>query len=135
VSKKKNMSSRFASAPTRRTPRRRVETLNRPEYLEMEPGGQVTPALRATTSSMTAVPTAAPGMTVAPPRVSRAPVPRPTESMGRAQSMRRPLATARPTGVATIMDYRHLRGDLRRIVLLSVSLLVLLIVLNLVLNH
>jgi len=129
VSKKKNMSSRFASAPTRRTPRRRVETLNRPEYLEMEPGGQVTPVLRATTSSMTAVPTAA------PPRVSRAPVPRPTESMGRAQSMRRPLATARPTGVATIMDYRHLRGDLRRIVLLSVSLLVLLIVLNLVLNH
>lgn len=135
MSKKKNMSSRFASAPTRRTPRRRVETLNRPEYLEMEPGGQVTPALRATTGSVTAVPTAAPGMTVAPPRVSRPPVPRPTESMGRAQSMRRPLATARPTGVATIMDYRHLRGDLRRIVLLSVSLLVLLIVLNLVLNH
>jgi hypothetical protein len=69
------------------------------------------------------------------PRTDRAPVVR----SGASGRVARPAISRAPvravSAMATTVDYSYLRGDLRRIAVLSISLLFLLIVLNLLLNH
>ena len=150
MSNKKNMSARFASASTRREARRRAEARTRSDVDALMPkdaleaGGPALRGMRGVTaqrptSVMETIGSSGEPLTQrAPlaPRTSRPPVARAAGGSPRAGSGRG-LAPLRPStgGVATIVDYGYLRADLRRIVLLSLSLLVLLIVLNLLLNH
>ena len=134
---KKNMAARYASTHARREARRRSEDRSRTlDHVDRaEPGiaaglGTAPRDAGMGVEQATSVPR---GVTVpVAPRTTRQPVARPAATPRTAVG-RAPL---RPTsGLATVVDYSYLAGDLRRIVLLSAALFVMLVVLNLLLNH
>jgi hypothetical protein len=147
VPNKKNMASRYAAAHSRRDSRRRpdarVPALSGPVDLAAPPDGgasleqgSAAPALESRMALSAGAVAARPiaPRPVAVPRSDRLPVARPAGAAGRPLAVR--ATPGRPvSALATTVDYSYLRGDLRRIMLLSISLFILLILLNLLLNH
>jgi hypothetical protein len=140
VPNKKNMASRYANAHARRESRRRAEArAHAAEDAELigtdEPASTMvlsSPLGGATLSAGGTAVAPAPRPPIAP-RPERSPIAPSGAVAPRSGANRAPV---RPhAGVATVVDYSYLRGDLQRIAALSLSLLVLLIVLNLLLNH
>src|SRR4051812_9097418 len=148
VPNKKNMASRYATAHARRESRRRADARLRTgpvDAPDREMGDDQTPRAalgsfdRERATGSVVAPDAGParasgGGLMAPPRSTREPVARPGGAASRPVAGRAPLP--RPSAsLASTVDYSYLNADLRRILLLSVSLLVLMIVLNLLLNR
>ncbi len=141
---KKNMASRYATAHARRDSKRRTDTRPRPVQIDMNGlsdgrDDELNTARVAGPASVTTMPVrpltpVAPRQGVAP-RPAREPIARGPANGLRTSANRAALPLRPASALGTAVDYGHLRGDLQRILVLSASLLVLLIVLNVLLNR